>query len=364
MYANLLCCMVVGMIVAAGVKAQTASSAPFYDDKMNLLVYIDAAGKQHPVTNVKDWEKRREHILANMQRIMGPLPGADRRVALDTEVVASETLAKVTRKKIMYGSEPGHRVPAYLLIPNELQGKAPAMLCLHGSSGARGRIAGLGPDYPRYALELAERGYVTISPDYIFFGDNTGVDPYKTLGYVSGSMKGIWDHMRAVDLLQSLPEVDPDRIGCIGVSLGGHNSLYVAAFDQRLKAVVTSSGFDSVFDYMGGKPGALRAYTQRCYMPLAGSRYGLDPAKFPFDFPEVLGVLAPRSLFVHAPISDSNFRVDSVKRCVAAATSVYRLFDAEERLVAIYPEGGHGFPPEARERAYQFIDKALEHHRP
>ena len=73
------------------------------------------------------------------------------------------------------------------------------MLCLHGTSGPRGRTAGLGADYPRYTLELAERGYVTIAPDYVLLGENQ-TDP-ASLGYASGTMKGIWDHMRAVDLL-------------------------------------------------------------------------------------------------------------------------------------------------------------------
>ena len=201
------------------------------------------------------------------------------------------------------------------------------MLCLHGTSGPRGRTAGLGPDYPRYTLELAERGYVTIAPDYVLLGENQ-TDP-AALGYVSGTMKGIWNHMRAVDLLASLPEVDGERIGCIGVSLGGHNSLFVGAMDPRLKVVVTSSGFDSFADYMRGN---LSGWCQTRYMPRIETVYGKDPAKLPFDFPEVLAALAPRHLYIHAPQSDSNFRLDSVKRCVQAATAVYALFGAGELL--------------------------------
>ena len=188
------------------------------------------------------------------------------------------------------------------------------MLCLHGTSGPRGRTAGLGADYPRYTLELAERGYVTIAPDYPLLGENQ-TDP-DALGYVSGTMKGIWDHMRAVDLLQSLPEVDGERIGCIGVSLGGHNALFVGALDPRMKVVVTSSGFDSFADYMGGN---LSGWCQSRYMPRIASVYDKDPAKLPFDFPEVLAAIAPRHLYIHAPQSDSNFRLESVKRCVQAA---------------------------------------------
>ncbi len=330
------------------------ASMTVYADKMNLLVYQDATGG-HPITSVADWARRREHILANMQLVMGALPGADRKVPPAVATLSEERLDRVTRKHITYASEADHRVPAYLLIPHELKGRAPAVLCLHGSSGARGRTAGLGDDYPRYALELAERGYVTIAPDYPLFGDNQ-VDLEK-LGYVSGTMAGIWDHMRAVDVLQSLPEVDGERIGCIGVSLGGHNSLFVSVFDPRIKAVVCSVGFDSFADYMGGK---LDGWCQRCYMPRIATVYGKDAARIPFDFPEVLGALAPRPLFIHAPVGDSNFRIESVRRCVAAARSVYRLFGAEAHLVATHPAGGHGFPPEAAEESYQFLDRVLE----
>jgi len=338
------------------VSAREKLMPPFYDDKFELLTHLDSDGERHAVKTAEAWQKRRGHILAGMQLVMGPLPAADRKVALDLQVVSEETLPKVTRKKVTYASEKGHRVPAYLLVPNGLRGEAPAMLCLHGSGGAKGRTAGLGPDYARYALELAQRGYVTIAPDYPLFGENQ-VD-LEGLGYVSGTMKGIWDHMRAVDLLQSLPEVDGDRVGCIGLSLGGHNSLFVGAFDQRLKVIVTSSGFDSFLDYMDGN---LKAWTQRCYMPRIATVYGKDPRKLPFDFPEVLAAIAPRALYVHAPQSDSNFREASVRKCVGAATPVYELLGAGARLVAAYPPGGHGFPPDSRALAYEFIDRVLRH---
>ena len=332
---------------------------PFYADKMELLVWRDDQGAVQPVKDAQGWQKRRQHILTNMQLVMGPLPQRGREVTLDVQIVETEKLPKLTRQKILYTAGVGDRVPAYLLIPQGLQGRAPAMLCLHGTSGPRGRTAGLGADYPRYTLELAERGYVTIAPDYTLLGENQ-TDP-AALGYVSGTMKGIWNHMRAVDLLESLPEVDRERIGCIGVSLGGHNALFVGTMDPRLKVVVTSSGFDSFADYMGGN---LTGWCQTRYMPRIASVYGKDPAKLPFDFPEVLAAISPRHLYIHAPQSDSNFRLESVKRCVQAATAVYALFDASDRIVAVYPPGGHGFPIAAREDAYRFVDKVLGMERP
>ena len=336
-------------------EAAKSDTPPFYPDKMKLLVWRDEQGAEHPVTNARDWQRRREHILANMQLVMGPLPAADRRVPLDVQVVQTETLPKLTRKKITYAATKGYRVPAYLLIPHGLKGRAPAMLCLHGTSGSRGRTAGLGAEYPRYTLELAERGYVTIAPDYTLLGENQ-TDP-TAAGFASGTMMGIWSHSRAVDLLQSLPEVDPERIGCVGVSLGGHNSLFAGVFDPRLKVMVSSSGFDSFHDYKGGD---LSGWCQPRYMMRIQDVYGKDPKKMPFDFPEVLAALAPRHLYVHAPLDDSNFRVESAKRCVEAAAAVYRLLGAAERIVAVYPPGKHGYPIEAREASYRFIDGALK----
>ncbi|MCC6509258.1 MAG: acetylxylan esterase, partial [Pirellulaceae bacterium] len=283
-----------------------------YKDKFDLLTVLDANGQARPVNNAADWQARRAHILAGMQQVMGPLPDQSSKCDLDVKILETEELPTLTRYKITYMAGPGDLIPAYLLVPKNLKGKAPAMLCLHGTSGPRGRTAGLGADYPRYTLELAERGYVTIAPDYTLLGDNQ-TDP-NSLGYVSGTMKGIWAHMRAVDLLVARPEVDSERIGVIGVSLGGHNSLFVAAFDPRLKAVITSSGFDSFLDYMKGDP---TGWCQQRYMPRIETVYGKDPKKLPFDFPEVLAVIAPRPIFIHAPQSDSNFVLESVRKCEA-----------------------------------------------
>lgn len=336
--------------------AQVAESVPVYDDKMKLLEWIDSAGKLQPIKEPKDWQNRRDHILQNMQKVMGPLPSRETKSPLNIQVLESEELPTVIRKKILYQAGPGDVIPAYMCIPKNKQAKsAPAMLCLHGTSGPRGRTAGLGADYPRYTLELAERGFVTIAPDYTLLGDNQ-TDP-ASVGYVSGTMKGIWSHMRAVDVLESIPEVDPNRIGTIGVSLGGHNSLFVAVFDTRLKVVVTSSGFDSFLDYMNGNP---TGWCQTRYMPRIETAYGKDPKKIPFDFPEVLAAIAPRAIYIHAPLSDSNFKVASVQRCEASARAVYRLLGVDDRLVAVYPPGEHGFPIEWRQESYRFIDRMLE----
>jgi hypothetical protein len=332
-------------------------SPPPYADKAHLLSYRDANGLEHPVSRPAAWAKRRAHILANMQSVMGPLPGASRQAPLDLRVMSEERLARFTRQRITFLTEADDRLPAYLLIPNDLKPKAPAMLCLHQTTPiGKAEPAGLGgSDNLRCAQELAERGYVTLAPDYPNFGDYK-LDVYAR-GYASATMKGIWNHCRAVDLLQSLPQVARGRIGVIGHSLGGHNALFVAAFDPRLKAVVTSCGFNSFFAYDRGE---LNGWSHPGYMPRIATAYGNDPDQMPFDFSEVLAAVAPRPVFINAPLRDPNFAVAGVKDCVLAARPVYRLLGAADRLAAQYPDCGHDFPPAIRQAAYDWLDRFLK----
>jgi len=173
------------------------------------------------------------------------------------------------------------------------------------------------------------------------------------LGYVSGTMKAIWDNIRALDVLQSLPFVQTNRFGAIGHSLGGHNALYTAVFDDRIKVVATSCGFDSFRDYMNGN---IRGWTSARYMPRL---LDYSPDKFPFDFYEVLALIAPRQIFVNAPMGDTNFKWRSVDAIARDVWPIYRLYHTEENLRIVHPECGHLFPPEIREQAYQLFDKVL-----
>jgi len=333
-----------------------ASAAPFYADKANLLTYIDEGGEAHPIRTPEEWAVRRGHILANMQLVMGPLPEEPREGPPAVNASEEVETEKWIRRKITYEVAPDDRVPAFLFLPKGVSGRRPAMLCLHQTIQiGKGEPAGLG-DNPnlQYAKELAERGYVTLAPDYPYFGDYR-IDAYGR-GFVSATMKGIVNHMRAIDLLVSLPEVDPERIGVIGHSLGGHNSLFVAVFDERIKVAVTSCGFNSFAKYYGGD---LTGWSHNGYMPRIASVYGRDPARMPFDFTEVLAAIAPRALFVNAPLRDANFEVSGVYDCLNAARPVYALFGAQDRLVAVHPDCEHSFPPEAREKAYEFVGRVI-----
>jgi pimeloyl-ACP methyl ester carboxylesterase len=176
----------------------------------------------------------------------------------------------------------------------------------------------------------------------------------KRLGYESGTMKAIWDNVRGLDLLESLPFVKRGRFGAIGHSLGGHNSIYTAVFDERIKVIVSSCGFDSYRDYMNGN---IAGWTSDRYMPRL-KNYARD--NYPFDFHEILAALAPRSVFVNAPLGDTNFKWRSVDAVAASARNVFALYGASDRLRIEHPDCGHQFPPAMRESAYQVLDEQLK----
>lgn len=343
--------------VYSAVKS-SAAEPPFYPDKTRLLVWRDADGKEHPITKAEDWPKRREHILANMRLVMGPLPGKDKLVPLDVRVSEEKKTEKWVRKKLTFAAEKGDRVAAYLFLPAGAKEKLPAVLCLHPTNGKLGKEepAGVGGDPSKhYALHLAERGYVTLALDYPYMGDSS-FDPYQN-GYASATMKAIWNNMRAIDLLQALPEVDGEKIGAIGHSLGGHNAMFTAVFDPRVKVVVSNCGFNAFPKYYGGN---LKGWSHKGYMPRIAESYGMKPEKMPFDFPEVVAALAPRAFLASAPTGDSNFEVSGVEDCVRAALPVYELLGAKEKLAANYPDCKHEFPPEVRKVAYEWLDRWLK----
>ncbi len=312
-------------------------------------------------TPEQQWAKRREQILSAMQEVMGPLP-KDPGKAPEFAVLAETVFPHFIRKQIRFASGDGDFVPAYLFIPVQTRHPAPAVLCLHQTIEiGKGEPAGLDSRTNlHYALELAEQGYVTLAPDYPGFGDYH-VDPYA-MGYASATMKGIRNHRRAIDLLVSMAEVDPRRIGVIGHSLGGHNALFLAAFDSRIAAVVTSCGFTSFAKYYGGD---LTGWSHRGYMPRIASVYDKSPQKMPFDFSDVLVAIAPRPVFINAPVHDANFDWTGVDDCVRSAQSVYTgVFHRPRALRVAHPDSPHDFPPQVRKQAYAFIAEALRRRGP
>src|SRR5690242_19625675 len=137
--------VLLAFLVSFVVAAEPADRLP----RDNLLLYRGDDGKPHKVTTVEEWKKRRAEIVRGMEAVMGKLPGPEKRCPLDVKTEEEVDAGKYVRRLVTYASEPGSRVPAYLLIPKDVlkgERKAKAVLCLHGTDNVVGHgiVVGLG----------------------------------------------------------------------------------------------------------------------------------------------------------------------------------------------------------------------------
>ena len=289
-------------------------------------------------------------------RLLGRTPG---RAALQPRVVERVPLQGLVREKVSYFVEPGQRVSAYLFLP-ERPGPHPAVLCIHqhnreyhlGKSEPAG-LSGNAEQY--YALELAKRGHVTLAPDALCFEERQhpilrGADYERfeaTRRLTEGSClqaKMLWDLRRALDYLLTRREVDRRRIGCLGHSLGGQETLFLSAVDPRIAVGVSSCGFSS---YHAIFTSAL-LHNLALYVP-GILRYG--------DLDRVLALVAPRPFLALAAAADPIFPLEGVQATVQGARRAYARVRSRLKLEVF--AGGHAFSAPAREAAYAWLAQWL-----
>jgi dienelactone hydrolase len=301
----------------------------------------------------------RERLL----QLLGATPAAP--PPLLPERLDRVDLGGVVREKVTYAVEPGERVPAWVFIPADGAARHPAVLAHHQHGGqfqvGKDGPAGLGstPDQ-HYALELARRGYVTIAPDALCFNErqdpsgklkDASCERFEALHRITAgkSLQGkyVWDARRALDYLETRPEVDASRLGMIGHSLGGQETLFTTAVDTRIKAAVSSCGFGSLRTLERDRI----LHNFALFVPQLAS-HG--------DYGAVLALVAPRPFLVAARSEDPIFPMDGIEETVAAARLAYAAAGAADRLVTFYEPGPHQFSPAMREAAYAWLDRWLK----
>jgi dienelactone hydrolase len=247
-------------------------------------------------------------------------------------------------------------------VPERQLTRLPAVLCLHQHAGqfhlGKSEPAGLdGHSEQFYALELGRRGYVTLVADFLCFEERrhptlegAAYERFEfTRRLVGGSTlqaKMLFDAGRAIDYLFSRPEVDPSRLGCIGHSLGGQQTLFTTTLDRRIAAAVSSCGFAS---YRAIFRDAIN-HNLSAYVP-GLQRHG--------DFGDILALVAPRPFLVAVGNADPIFPFDGIRETVQTARQRYRELGAEDRLEMVAVDGGHGFVDPLREKAYGWLDRWL-----
>ena len=180
--------------------------------------------------------------------MLGIWPTAAERVPLEPDLHVVAERADHTVYAVTFGTLPGVRSFAHLLVPKRIEAPRPAVICQHGMGGSPHSIAGLvaaDDAYHKFGQRLAERGYVVLAPHCINFIEWRSRLHNKAL-LVGRTLMGleIWRETRAVDLLETLPEVDNERIGFYGLSQGGKMALWFPPLEPRIRAVVISAFYN------------------------------------------------------------------------------------------------------------------------
>ncbi len=237
--------------------------------------------------------------------------------------------------------------------PPEDPRPVPAVLCVHGHwSGAK-----QDPVVQSRCIGLAKLGYFVLSVDAFGAGERglkTALGEYHgemvaaTLWPTGTLLAGIqvWENMRAVDYLQTRPEVDGSRMGVTGTSGGGNQTIYSGALDERLKCVVPVCSVGNYQAYLGAA----------CCM------CELVPGALTFtDQWQVLGLVAPRALMaINATRDAVQFSVGEAKKSIAGARRVFELYNRTDAIRHVAIESGHAYNKPMREAMYGWMNRHLK----
>jgi pimeloyl-ACP methyl ester carboxylesterase len=205
------------------------------------------------------------------------------RIALAPKILSSAERPGYVFQDIEFNSTPARRIKALVTLPRSGNPPYPAVVCIHGHGGSRYVVYDKTNVYKGFAAELAESGHVTIAVDV---GQHEISEAGRTL-----MGERLWDVRRAVDYLESMPEVNKAAIGCAGLSLGGEMAMWLAAMDERIDACV-SSGFLTVMDQMEH---------DHCMC------WKFDGLRDLVDFADIYSLIAPRPLQCQNGLAEAPF---------------------------------------------------------
>lgn len=328
---------------------------------------------KEPLT-AETWPKVRERVRAGAMRILGDFPRE--KTPLDPQTLSEEDCGTYIRRKVSFQVQPNDHMPAYLLIPKKLlesqpPKRAPALLCFYGTTSGAGKqttvgLSGRTPATPpgkneSFAVTMVQAGFVAFAADYLRDGERIrpGHRPYDTTDFYdefpdwSIHGKDIWDNMRAVDYLQTLDFVDPEKIGMTGHSYGGHSTIFTAAFEPRIKVVVANGPVSDFLHHglhwavpKGGGSSqslpALRPYVLDHTLPL------------PVTFYEFSALIAPRPFLCGQAVGE---RRPMEEENYAAVKEVYDALDCPDRVRYLWYAGDHDYPPAAQQAAVAWFQR-------
>lgn len=285
----------------------------------------------------EDFARWQEKTRAQLREILfnGPAPAA---VPLQPELGRTESRPGYDLTEVTFYDRPGHKTHGFLARPKQPgDSKLPAVISLHGHDfGAYDTFNPQNMYF--YGDLLASRGYVVFAPDigHDFIDHDRplrGVGPLpKNVPFPYAGQK-VWMVMRAVDFLQSLEEVDPEKIGVVGLSNGGFTSLLAAAVDERIKLTVASGNL-----IMHDRMWHAELFHCRCQY--------LDKMDGVLDYYDVAALIAPRPLVLQNGKRDPIFPIHSAQKAFAHVKRAYELAGAPDLVIHDVHPGAHAFEAE------------------
>lgn len=342
-------------------KARDSWQPPRYEEAQRPAFPLVKRG-----ATLEDWLARRGTLMQITRELLGELtdlpPGRMRHDVLEERAKPGYDMRRL--RYTLTDDESGF---GWLLLPHDRTGPSPCVIALHQTvpQGKDEPVGIVGDPGLAYGAELAARGFVVFAPDAIGFGERrmgcSGARYHSAdqffAAHPAGSVmaKMAYDVSRAIDLLAILPEIDAERVGCIGHSHGGYGTLFAMLLDERIRAGVISCGMTRLRD----DPTPERWWRNTALIPRLGYYEGRMHAA-PFDFDTWLALLAPRPALICVALEDSIFpNSRCLFRAIDRGRAVYRTYGCGRNLNRFVYDGGHRFPPEARTKAYEILEKAL-----
>lgn len=300
---------------------------------------VDENGK--PIDSLDGWKSRRLELRKWWLEFLGPMP-AERKGVPKLKVLEEDRPDGVIRQLVEYEVEPGNLTQAYLLRPARQNGKVPVIVAFHSTvDESILQPAGVkGVPEKAFGLRFAQQGRVVFCPRNYLWPDNKHISAKEEAEKFNmrkpqskGMAKMLYDSLVAVDILASLPEVDAERIGAVGHSLGAKETLYLAAFDERVKVTVSSEGgigtkfsnWDALW-YLGDS---------------------IKGPGFTHEHHDLLALAAPRPFLL---LGGDSADGDRGWPFINQALKVYQLYGKPPRVGQFNHKKGHAVPPKAEQR--------------
>ncbi|MDA1211012.1 MAG: acetylxylan esterase [Planctomycetota bacterium] len=285
-----------------------------------------------------DWNARRLEYVRQLREMLGLDPFPEK-TPLDVEITGSVDHPEFTVEKLTYQSMPGLYVTANLYLPKKSKGPLPAVLyvCGHARVQKEGVNYGGKTHYQHHGTWFARNGYVCMVIDTIELGElagehhgtyNKGMWWWNSRGYTPAGVEA-WNGIRALDYLQSRPEVDGEKLGVTGRSGGGAYSWWIAALDERVKVAVPVAGITNMQNHV----------VDGCVEGHCDCMYQVNTYRW--DFPMIAAMVAPRALLISNTDKDRIFPLDGVVDVYQRTRKIYELLGAGSRLGLNIAEGPH-----------------------